>query len=277
MATDTTPTQTGRARARTPHAHLCQLDLVWEDRHANFRKVEQALDRADVHPGDLVVLPELFDSGFSLNTERTRDKDRETLGFLLRLADDLACTIHGSRTVRDCDCTHAENHATVTAPADRPDGEPRLLASYAKIHPFTYGREPEAFVGGREVVTYPWQGLTLCPAVCYDLRFPELFRRGLAMGAEAFVLGANWPAPRQHHWRALAIARAIENQAFVLAVNRVGNDPHLPYAGGSLAITPKGEILAEGDDQEQVLSVPIEAEGVRTWREEFPAWRDGRL
>jgi len=260
-----------------PHAHLCQLDLVWEDRHANFRAVEEALDAADPHPGDLIVLPELFDSGFSLNVDRTRDKDRETLGFLLRLADDLGCTVHGSRTVRDCDCTHAENRASVTAPGEHAGAEPRVLCEYAKIHPFTYGREPEAFVGGNTVTTYPWAGLTVCPAVCYDLRFPELFRRGLAMGAEVFVIGANWPAARQHHWRALAIARAIENQAFVLAVNRVGQDPHLAYAGGSIAVGPKGEILAEGDDRARVLSVPIDVETVRAWRSEFPAWRDGRL
>jgi omega-amidase len=103
----------------------------------------------------------------------------------------------------------------------------KLLAEYAKVHPFTFGREPEAFEGGDGVVTYAWGGLTVCPAVCYDLRFPELFRHGLMRGAEVFCLGANWPDARQAHWRALAMARAIENQAFVLAVNRVGRDPHL--------------------------------------------------
>src|SRR5690606_23399722 len=119
--------------------------------------------------------------------------------------------------------------------------------------------------------------LTICPAICYDLRFPELFRIGLGMGAEAFCLGANWPQARQNHWRALAIARAIENQAFVFALNRTGADPHLQYGGGSIAVGPKGEILGELGDEEQVLSVEVDPEVVHAWRREFPAWRDLRL
>jgi predicted amidohydrolase len=119
--------------------------------------------------------------------------------------------------------------------------------------------------------------LTICPAVCYDLRFPELFRRGLQQGAEMFVLGANWPSARQHHWRTLLIARAIENQAFVIGVNRCGSDPHLDYSGGSMALGPKGEILAELGDEERIESVEIDPEKLRSWRGEFPAWRDARL
>ncbi|MEM8757109.1 MAG: nitrilase-related carbon-nitrogen hydrolase [Planctomycetota bacterium] len=252
-------------------AHLLQLDLVWEDRAANCRLVEQTLDGVDVNEGDLIVLPELFDSGFSLNVDRTRDAGGETLRFLLELADDLGVVIHGSRTVRDCDCTHATNQATVVGPGER------LLCDYAKIHPFTFGREGEAFVGGDAVTTYDWGGLNVCPAVCYDLRFPELFRLGLKHGAEAFVLGANWPDARMHHWRALAIARAIENHAYVLAVNRTGPDPHLNYVGGTIAVGPTGEVLGELSAEPGVLSVEVDPGAVRSWRETFPAWRDMKL
>lgn len=119
--------------------------------------------------------------------------------------------------------------------------------------------------------------LMVCPAICYDLRFPELFRAGLALGAQAYALGANWPAERAHHWRALIIARAIENQAFVFAVNRVGCDPALEYAGGSLIVSPMGDVLAEGDDTVRVISAEISPGEVHAWREKFPAWRDGRF
>jgi predicted amidohydrolase len=117
----------------------------------------------------------------------------------------------------------------------------------------------------------------VCPAICYDLRFPELFRLGLLKGAEVYALGANWPDARQAHWRALLIARAIENQAFVLGVNRTGRDPHLNYAGGSIAVGPQGEVLGELAAEEAVLSVEIAPREVHAWREKFPAWKDGKL
>jgi omega-amidase len=117
----------------------------------------------------------------------------------------------------------------------------------------------------------------VCPAVCYDLRFPELFRIGLSKGAEAFAIGANWPEARQAHWRTLLIARAIENQAFVLGVNRTGSDPALRYAGGTIAVGPRGEVLGELEAEEGVLSTGVDVSEMRKWREVFPAWRDGRL
>lgn len=259
-------------------AHLLQMDITWEDRPANFAKAERLLENADPSPGDLVLLPEMFDTGFSFNTDKTGDAKGETFTFLQRLAQDYGVTVQGARTVHECHCALAENRAPVFGA----DGAP--LVEYAKIHPFTYGREPEFFQGGRDVVTYAWKGgaggehaLTVCPAICYDLRFPELFRIGLARGAEVFALGASWPQARQHHWRALLVARAIENQAFVLGVNRTGRDPTLTYAGGSIALDPKGEVLGELGAEEGVLSVVVDPAVLREWRGKFPAWRDGKL
>ncbi|MEQ8770848.1 MAG: nitrilase-related carbon-nitrogen hydrolase [Phycisphaerales bacterium] len=260
-------------------AHLVQLDIAWEDREANYAAVRRLLEPASVQPGDFVLLPELFDSGFSLNTEVTADRDGRTGAFLRDLAAELRCTVQGGRTVREPGADLATNRMTVYTGFETE--APRLLADYSKVHPFSFGREGERFTGGTEVVTYPWTGpegsLTVCPAVCYDLRFPELFRRGLRMGAELFAIGANWPSPRRQHWRTLAQARAIENQAFVLAVNRTGDDPHLPYAGDTLAIDPAGIVLADPGETECVASVTIEIARVGLWRAEFPAWRDARL
>ncbi len=272
-------------------AHLVQMDIAWEDPDANFAQVEALLSRADLQPGDLVILPEMFDTGFSLNTEVTADRAGRTLGFLKRLAEAREITVQGGRTVAggksafQADASASPRpesprsgdlpKATNRAPIFGPRGE--LLCEYAKIHPFSFGREPERFEGGPEVMNYEWGGLRICPAICYDLRFPELFRIGLLQGAEAFALGANWPQARQPHWRALAIARAIENQAFVLAVNRTGADPHLQYAGGSIAVGPKGEILGELATEQAVLTVEVDPQAVHAWRREFPAWRDLRL
>lgn len=252
-------------------AHLIQLDIVWEDRQANYDKVERLLSRSDPDPGDLVVLPEMFDTGFSFNLEATADRDSATLKYLTQLSADLGVYVQGARTVHACHCTHAQNRASVVGP--RGD----LLADYSKIHPFSLGREQERFAGGSDVLTYRWGDLTVCPAICYDLRFPELFRIGLSMGAEMYAIGANWPEVRQSHWRSLLIARAIENQAFVVGVNRTGSDPNLKYAGGSIAIGPRGEILGELGEEEGTLSVVIDPRDVAAWREKFPAWRDGKL
>jgi predicted amidohydrolase len=258
-------------------AHLIQLDIAWEDKPANYDRVEHLIARASPGEGDLVVLPEMFDTGFSLNTGVTADTQGATLRQLCQIAGDLGVYIQGSRTVRECHRDKAHNRALIIGPG----GEP--IAEYSKVHPFSYGREPEAFEGGREVVTYDWsaggpaQTLRVCPAICYDLRFPELFRLGLKRGAEVFAIGANWPASRAAHWRALLIARAIENQAFVLGVNRAGSDPHLSYQGGSIAVGPRGDVLGELGSEESVLSVDLNPAHVRSWRETFPAWKDLRL
>ena len=253
-------------------AHLVQMKIAWEDRDANIAHVDALLE-GKTSPGDLVVLPELFDSGFSLNVETTHDANNATAGAIEALARRLQVTVHGSRTILGCD-GKGRNQAYIAGP----DG--CTLAVYDKVHPFSFGREPEQFTGGNEIMTYVWssggESLRICPAVCYDLRFPELFRAGLAQGAQCFVLGANWPSARTAHWRALLIARAIENQAFVLGVNRAGPDPHLEYDGASMAIGPKGEILLEMGPEEGVGSVEIDPAALEAWRAQFPAWKDGK-
>lgn len=285
------------------HAHLVQLDSVWEDRAANHQRVrdllaahEQREPNQRIAPGDLVVLPEMFDTGFSFNLEVTADTDGATLAFLRAFAKERQVTLHGARTVLGPD-GRGRNRATIVGPG----GD--ILCEYDKIHPFSFGRECERFTGGDEVMTYTWNAdvrtngrgggssvtreqsapeqatrtITIGPAICYDLRFPELFRSAAKLGAEMFVLGANWPQPRKVHREVLSIARAIENQAYMLCVNRAGRDPFLEYAGGTIAVDPKGEVIGRMDEREGVLSVAIDPGLVRSWRAQFPALRDMRL
>ncbi len=261
---------------RFMRAHLVQLDIAWEDPASNFEKVRQLLDKAPVEAGDFVLLPEMFDTGFSMNTAVTADKGG-TLRFLTELAEDLGVTVQGGRTAAPCHACRASNVMTAIAPGkDR--GPTRLLCEFKKIHMFPLGQEKQTIEHGRDVLTYAWEGpggvLKVCPAVCYDLRFPELFRRGLALGAELFALGACWLEGRHAHWKPLLVARAIENQAYVLGVNRVGRDPNARYLGGSVVIDPRGNVVGELAEAEGVLSAEIDPAEVRTWREKFPAWRD---
>ncbi|CAN5800272.1 amidohydrolase [soil metagenome] len=264
-------------------AHLVQTDIAWEDRAENHRRVEAMLEaHAGLAPGDLVVLPEMFDTGFSFVLERTADRDGATLAWIQQKARRFGVTLHGARTVIGPD-GRGRNRVTVADPAGA------VICEYDKVHPFSFGRESEFFSGGDEVKAYRWRGggsasapgaaeeCIVCPAICYDLRFPELFRRGMLMGAEVFALGANWPAPRALHRSVLSQARAIENQAYMLCVNRAGSDPHLTYSGGTMAFGPRGEALGALGDGPGILTVDIDLADARAWREMFPACRDIKL
>ncbi len=295
----TTPSDTstpdGSQQPAVRRAHLVQPDISWENPPENHERIRQLLDPVDVRPGDLILLPEMFATGFSFNIQHTNDKSGATLSFMIELAQDFSCYVQGGRTVAACHkaaCSASNVMTTITPRGD-------IACEYTKLHPFSIGGEHETFAPGADVTTWLWGDraasahrsdtlsdshtpgfapLRVCPAICYDLRFPELFRTAtLEHRADVFALGACWPISRQHHWRALAIARAIENQSYMLAVNRTGRDPTLQYAGGSIAVSPKGDILTELGDQPAVASVDIDPREVRRWREKFPALKDARL
>lgn len=272
------------------HAHLVQLDSAWENPAANYEQASRLIQHCAPAPGDLVILPEMFDTGFSFNIERTVDSAERTLSFLKGIATRFRVVVQAGRTVAARVPGSAINVASVLAPAENDASSTQVVAEYAKIHLFQ--REAERFIPGREVVVFDLprpigdvehksllttRTLRVCPAICYDIRFPELFRVGLAKGAEVFAIGACWPKVRQHHWRSLLVARAIENQAIVLGCNRTGVEPSLQYGGGSIAVGPKGEILGELGEEPGVLTIAVDPNVVRSWRSEFRAWRDQQI
>ena len=253
---------------------LCalQLDLVWEDRAANFAAVTKALSEATpfLPRGSLLVLPEMFSSGFSMNLLHAADTPAaETENFLATLAGEHGIYVLGGLARQLHDGTGANE-----AVAFCPDGT--LIARYRKIHSFSPAGEAGAFTAGSEIITFPWNGFIVAPVICYDLRFPELFRAATAAGADLFCVISNWPDRRQHHKSLLLRARAIENQAFVLGVNRCGSDPHFTYAGASALIDPHGEILTEACSVPTLLRATISPQAAVDWRAQFPALRDRR-
>jgi predicted amidohydrolase len=278
---------------RLPQVHLVQMDIAWEEPLKNHERALELLDDATLTPGDFVLLPEMFATGFSFNIETTGDTNGSTLQFLMDLAADTGCYVQGGRTVTACHRCAARNVMSVIEPRvpgtqgmpgspGEAEGSrsPRLACEYAKMHPFQ--GERERFEAGTAAAVWDWKpaGLRVAPVICYDLRFPEVYQEGLKLGTEMFAIGACWPSVRLAHWRALNIARAIENQAYVAAVNRVGDDPGPPraaglhYGGCSMVVSPMGEVLAEEWEKECVLSVPIDAAAVREWRGKFGAWRE---
>jgi omega-amidase len=244
-----------------------QLDIAWEDKAANHETIERMLDGAGIAGGTYVLLPELGDTGFSFNLDAIADG--RTLPWATDLARRLEVWLQPGYAERGPDGRGLNCAAIID-----PRGEIRGV--YRKVHPFSYSREPTYYAGGDELVVRRCPAAPVCPLICYDLRFPELWRFAARAGTELYTIGASWPAVRAAHWRALLIARAIENQAFIVAVNRVGRDPAHAYAGGSLIVAPTGEILVEGGSEPVVLTADLDLEALRQWRAEFPALNDIR-
>jgi len=245
-----------------------QFDIAWEDKPANFRKVKSLLDAATPTPGALVVLPEMFASGFSMNLAATRQGlEREDECFLAGLAREHRVFVAGGVVSHGAGAM-GRNEAVVFSP----DGA--LTARYAKIHPFSLGGEAQGHEAGAKIVTFAWGGFVVAPFVCYDLRFPEIFRAAARDGASLFIVMALWPVKRQQHWLTLLQARAIENQAYVVGVNRVGAEPEFSYAGRSVVVDPHGVIIADAGERECILATAVEPDIVTAWRRDFPALRD---
>jgi predicted amidohydrolase len=257
---------------------LCQLELVWEDPEANYGKVRELLaDRCDLE-GSLIVLPEMLATGFSMDVAVVgAGEPGRTQGFLAQLARTHRATVLGGFGVPPSDrgAGAGEGRGRNVALAVDPAGEE--IAEYTKIHPFTHGGEGEHYEAGEAVVKFDWGNVSVCPLICYDLRFPEVFRAGAGLGAEIFCVIANWPIKRVGHWVTLLQARAIENQAYVVGVNRCGSDPSLTYPGRSLVVDPHGVIIADASDREMALACDLDPEVVRNWRREFPALADRRI
>ncbi len=247
-----------------------QLNIAWEDKARNCRRVAELLAPFRGEPVDLIVLPEMFATGFSMNTPQIAESATgPTTAFLSGLARD-----YGTHVLAGVATAAAEGRARNDAILFAPDGRER--GRYSKRHPFSYGREPAHYDAGDGMLAAaigPWKS---CPLICYDLRFPEDFRAGVSRGVDLFVVIANWPAPRTQHWRALLTARAVENQAVVVGVNRCGRDPRLSYEGSSLVVDSQGQVLADAGSTEGVLDAALDHDAVVRCRDRFPALRDIR-
>jgi len=254
-------------------AYLVQMDIAWRDKNANFQKVRDLLARLDLEAGGLIVLPEMFATGFDVEfgglAEGKGHTLVETAKFLAELARWSGCFVQGSGITQDEE-RKRRNMVAVYAPS----GE--QLTGFTKLHPFSYGGEHKRFERGDGVVAYSAGECRVAPFICYDLRFPEVFRQAARQGVQTFTVAANWPRVRHSHWQVLLQARAIENQAYVLGVNRCGRDRYLDYAGGTVAFGPRGELLALAGEEETVLTVGLDMGAIAAWRAEFPVLNDIR-
>lgn len=214
-----------------------QMDIAWERPEENFRRVEEMVDRAAPDRLDLIVLPEMFATGFSMESDMAAGFAGETREFLAGLATRLSVFVLGGYA------EPAEPRPANACSIFAPGGEEIL--HYRKIHPFSLAGEEEHYIGGETVETAEVEGVRVTPLICYDLRFPEPFRAA-ARDTDLFCVIANWPSKRREAWSTLLRARAIENQAYVLGVNRVGMGGGEPHTGDSALLDPLGRDIAEG-------------------------------
>ena len=261
------------AQHRSMNICALQLDSVWENPRANFAKVERMLAAQPPAAGSLIVLPEMFGTGFSMDLSKTMDGDsRGTEDFLSALALRYRCTVTGG--VVNPGAGGRGRNESVTFAADG-----SVLARYVKQQPFTgFGDGDESAIheAGTGPVLFRLGEFTAAPLICYDLRFPELFRAGAQRGADLFIVIAAWPEVRIGHWITLLRARAIENLAWVIGVNRTGTEPKVECGGRSIVVDPHGELVADAGTTETMLTAKIDHAVAAAWREKFPALRDAR-
>jgi predicted amidohydrolase len=249
-----------------PHLRvtIIQCELAWQDPAANRANLARHF-RGLVGHTDLVVLPEMFPTGFSMDAQAlAEDMDGPTVGWLREEAAALGCAITGSLIVRDRGRCY---NRLVWA---RPDGG---LAHYDKRHLFRMAGEHEHFAAGGRRLVVELKGWRICPMVCYDLRFPVWSR--CQGDYDALVYVANWPARRRLAWQALLRARAIENLACVIGVNRIGRDGNgVAYAGDSVVLDHLGQPLGSEGDGDRVETAVLDLESLQAWRRSFPAHLD---
>ncbi|MFM6946521.1 MAG: nitrilase-related carbon-nitrogen hydrolase [Flavobacteriales bacterium] len=246
---------------------IVQFDQKWEDKKANFDQINSWIE--SIESIDLLLLPEMFHTGFTMNISLSENMDGEALGFLKNLASKNSCAVYTSFICK-------ENEQTLNRGVFvYPNGE---LFIYDKRKSFGLGGEDQYFTAGKEETILSFKDWNFNLQICYDLRFPELIRNrmvGTRPAYDVLLYVANWPSKRISHWDALLKARAIENQSYVLGCNRVGQDGNnLHYNGHSQAIDLLGNALLEPQEQEGIYVVNLNADSLYEGRNSLPFLRD---
>jgi predicted amidohydrolase len=251
---------------------MIQMDIAWESKEANFARARKFVKRASEEKCDIVVFPEMFNTGFSMNvTALAEEEHGETSVLLSGLAEEYGLNLITGLAMKRAGESKGRNCALAY------DRSGRLLASYSKQYPFTFAGEDRYYAAGTDTVIFTFDDMPSSVFICYDLRFPEVFR-SVASDVQAIFVIANWPSSRIDHWETLLRARAIENQCFVIGVNRTGSDDNgITYPGASHIYDPMGKDISPVCVQDEVLTAEFDPHEVIHVRERFPFLKDMRL
>ena len=248
---------------------LLQMDIAWGNPEENVRMTEAL--RASQPGADLYVLPEMWATGFATRPEGIAEKESHSvaLDWMKKTASDYSCAVCGSLAV-EVEDEHGGSYRNrqyfVT---------PDSISYYDKHHLFSHGHEDEHYTAGQTHTLVNWKGVRFLLLTCYDLRFPVWARYGWAGEYDAIIYVANWPHSRMDAWNVLTHARAIENQSYVIAVNRVGSDPACSYTGGSVMIDPIGRTIGACENNaEHLLLVMLSLDDLQRARAHFKVLQD---
>lgn len=249
---------------------LVQTNPVWESPRENSLGFKKRIEKSG--QSDLILFPETTLTGFTMKSkEFCEGPGGVSESFFSEIASLSGALVCGGWIEKN-----PKGKPFNTFTAVDPNG--RILARYRKIHPFTYGEESRHYSGGDSRIQFEWKGIRFGPAICFDLRFPELFRYR-ENAPEVFLVIANWPSERKDHWKILLQARAIENQAFVLGVNRwgeAGKHKSLPHSGHTAIVSPWGEAIYAGEG-DSILEYTLDLDEVVSIRKKYPFLDDIRL
>lgn len=246
------------------HFTMVQASLVWEDAKANHAHFDQLL--SDIEQTDVIVLPEMFSTGFSMNPESLAENESGvSVSWMQELAKRSNAAVTGSLIIRE-DSKYYNRLFWVL-----PSGD---FTTYDKRHLFSLAGEEKHYAAGNERVLIEYKGFRIMPLVCYDLRFPVWSRNDLNYDVAIYV--ANWPERRSYYWKQLLIARAIENQSYVIGVNRVGNDGNEIYhSGDSICLDPLAAIVSSANaGKEEVFTAVIDKDRIAEVRDKFQFLND---
>lgn len=248
---------------------LVQYSPVWENPEENILKIESLIKSANKNL-DLLIFPEMTLTGFTMNSGKFAEEiDGIGTQYFLKLSARLKANIFVGIIERD-----GEN---IYNSLVHFDSFGLIRARYRKIHPFSYAKEDQFYNAGNETVITQIDKIKFGLSVCYDLRFPELYRLYAKERVEVLVDIANWPIPRIDHWKTLLKSRAIENQCFMVGVNRVGTDPFNSYNGSSAVFDPMGNEIILIENEEKIIEAEIDLEKVSATRNKLPFLQDIRL
>lgn len=250
---------------------LAQMDVDFANPGANFERVSQVIAEAAKEHADIVVLPEMWNTGYALDQLNglADPNGQNTQELLQELARNYHVNIVGGSVATARDDRFYNTSYIV-------DDQGRLVSSYDKVHLFGLMNEEQYITAGKTENYFQLAGAASAGVICYDIRFPEWLRTNARHGAKVLYVSAEWPQPRIAQWEVLLRARAIENQAFVVAVNRVGDDPDNHFNGHSLVIDPLGNIIANAGETEKVKLATIDFSQIEAVRGQIPVFKDRR-
>ena len=249
---------------------LVSLNQHWEDKEANFQDCSRHVSEAKKIATELIIFPEMTLTGFSMDSTKLAEPihNSKSLELFKDLAQTHSIAIQFGLAISENNCYY---NCAITL-----DQNGKVISNYRKMHPFSFANENKYFCAGDKLSNFNYQGVNFGSTICYDLRFPEIYS-ALTKNSQAIINIANWPTKRIDHWRKLMMARAIENQVFLIGVNRTGIDGnHINYQESSMIVDPSGIQLQALYQKPPLYIYDVDFNAAEAYRADFPTFQDRR-